>query len=199
MPTDSLSEFIIYVIPGFIAFGIYKTKYPRKDRDSFFEVTVSIIVGILILSFVNWIDKNIFNYQLYSTVPGLPGIRYSLTLIFTGLITGLLLIGQVEIRSLLSRKYKFCKFLSPGYRSVWLLVNNKYQKNWAVVFLDDNQTIYRGWISEYTSDPDLENQEFLLIRAAKVNSKLEVEYQITGLGVYINLRDVKQIEFVKGN
>ncbi len=199
MPTENLTEFFLYVIPGFIAFGIFKARYPRKDRDTFFEVTESIIVGIVILSVIKWIDGNLLNYFLGSNITGLPGIRYSLALILTGLITGFLMIGQVELRSFLARKFKFCRFLSPGDQSVWLKVNNKYQDNWAIVFLDDNQTIYRGWISEFSNNPELENQEFLLIKAAKVDSNLKVEYLINGRGVYLNLRDIKRIEFVSGS
>ena len=94
---------------------------------------------------------------------------------------------------------KFCRFLSPGDQAVWLKVNIKYQDNWAIVFLDDNQTIYRGWIPEFSNNPELENQEFLLIKAAKVDSNLKVEYLINGRGVYLNLRDFKWIEFVSGS
>jgi len=104
MPTENLTEFFLYVIPGFIAFGIFKARYPRKDRDTFFEVTESIIVGIVILSVIKWIDGNLLNYFLGSNITGLPGIRYSLELILTSLITGLLMVGQVELRSFLARK-----------------------------------------------------------------------------------------------
>ena len=38
MPTENLTEFFLYVIPGFIAFGIFKARYPRKDRDIFLKL-----------------------------------------------------------------------------------------------------------------------------------------------------------------
>ncbi len=197
MPTENLTQFILYVIPGFVSFAIYKAYYPRKDRDTFIEVTNSIIAGIVILSLIKWIDRTAFNYFLYTNTTGLPGVRYSFALIIAGLLTGFLMVMQVKARSCLSRKFKVCKFLTPGFSTVWLKVNDN-RDNWAIVYLDDDcKTIYRGWISELTHDPENDHQEFLLSRAARIDENLKVIYTINGLGVYLNLRDVKRIEFYK--
>ncbi len=70
-------------------------------------------------------------------------------------------------------------------------------RDWAVVFLSDG-AIYCGWIKEYSFEPDAENHDFLLTKAKRVNNHLKLNYTVDGLGVYLNTRDVKRIEFVKG-
>ena len=66
-----------------------------------------------------------------------------------------------------------------------------------MVFLNDG-SIYRGYIKSYTFDPDATDQDFLLSEAVRVNEDLHPKYRITGQGVYLRTRDVRRIEFLKG-
>ena len=68
---------------------------------------------------------------------------------------------------------------------------------WAVIFLDDN-SIYLGFIGTYRYDPDATDQDFLLAKAKRVDENLNVQYEIDGLGVYLNTRNVKRIEYYQG-
>ncbi len=200
MPTENLSQFIQFIIPGFIALGIFKSFYPEKDRDIFFEITNSLIVGIIILAIVKWIDRNYLNYFLYSNFTGLPGIRFSITLILSGVLAGYLFVGITETRSLLAKRFSWCNWMSPNEKTVWLKVNSKSSQSWAIVYLDDKEEIiYRGWISDYTIDPEENYQDFLLSNASRVDKNLKEIHKINGLGVYLNLKDIKRIVFLDGN
>jgi len=64
------------------------------------------------------------------------------------------------------------------------------------VYLDDG-AIYLGWIKEYTFDPDVESNDFLLAGAKRVDDNLNTTYLVNGQGVYLNTRNVKRIEFVR--
>ena len=77
-------------------------------------------------------------------------------------------------------------------------VADRSNTNWATVFLSDG-AIYLGWISKYTFNPDAVDQDFLLSNARRVDEQLSELYRVTGIGVYINTRDVKRIEFVEGD
>lgn len=77
-----------------------------------------------------------------------------------------------------------------------MTVNSPDNKDWAVIFLDDG-SIYSGWISDYRFDPDSSDQDFLLSKAKRVDDDLSPMYEINGIGVYLNTRNVRRIEFVK--
>ena len=80
---------------------------------------------------------------------------------------------------------------------MWVDVNDRTNKDWAIVYLDDG-SIYLGWISNYTFNPNQQNHDFLLSNAKRLYDNLMVMYEIDGCGIYINTRDVKRIEFRSG-
>ncbi len=197
MPTQNLIEFILYITPGFIAIAIFREKYPAKERASFVEISSCVIYGLLIISILNWMDKNIFNFYFESNLSGFPSFRYTIAILSSGIIGGLVAIGITEFLNFLSEKLHI-KFLHKDTDTIWQFINSNDQKDWVIVFLSDN-TIYLGWISKYCYDPNNQSQEFLLSHAKSVTSELKTKYEVDGLGVYLNTKDVKRIELVKGN
>jgi len=197
MPINTLIEFIVYVIPGFLSIEIFRAAHPAKQKSEFAQIGWSILFGIFIVIIIKWSDRNILNNQLFSDQSGIPGIRYSFALLFGGFFLGLVRICFHNLRYYLSRRFKYLEKIAPDPQSIWAKINYKTNKNWAVVYLNDG-SIYLGYISKYTFDPDKDNQDFLLSRAKRFDEHLQEKYIITGIGVYLNTRDVKRIEFFDG-
>lgn len=197
MPTNNLIEFVLYVIPGFLAVEIYRATYPAKERSEFNQIGWSILVGLFIVSFVKWIDNKFCSNVLNSNSPGLPGLRFTCALILCGVLVGLFWIYIHYGRFVLSQKFKLLNKIAPDPQTIWAKINQSTNENWCVVFLD-NGSIYMGYISQFTYDPERESYDFLLGKAKRVNEELEEKYIIDGIGVYLNTKDVKRIEFLKG-
>ncbi|MBW1615483.1 MAG: hypothetical protein JRJ49_02910 [Deltaproteobacteria bacterium] len=197
MPIKDLIEFILYLAPGFIASELYNAKYPVKERGQFVQITWSIIWGIIILSVIRWVDEKFFSFALNSNSESFPSFRFIIALFGSGLLLGIIRIYLYMIRFKLSLKYNSFRSMAPDPQSIWVKINQKENTDWAVVFLNDN-CIYLGWISNYTYNPNNENQDFLLSSARRVDENLEALYTIDGKGVYLNTRDVKRIEFIQG-
>lgn len=196
MPFNDLVEFVIYVIPGFLVVEIYRASYPAKQKSEFQQIGWSILYGLFIVSVVKWVDKLALQNTLYSNYNGIPGLRFTFTLLLMGIICGLLLILLHKLRYYLSKK-QVIKFLAPDPQSIWAKINQIENKDWCAVYLDDG-AVYLGYISEFTFDPDKEYQDFLLSCAKRVDDQLEIKYEISGIGVYLNTKDIKRIEFIKG-
>ena len=197
MPIESIIEFIQYVIPGFVAILVYRAAFPTIEKDSFTEISSCILVGLLTMSALRWFDKNCFNYFFQTNSSATQSLRFYLGIVLFGVIAGLIGISQVKLRILLAHKFKFFSFLAISPEPVWKEINKNSQKNWALVFLDDD-SIYLGWIKNYTNNPRVEEQEFLLTNAERVDDKQKSIYKVDGLGVYLNTKNVKRIEFIKG-
>ncbi len=210
MPVKDLIEFILYLAPGFIATELYIVKYPARDRSQFVQITWSIICGIIILTFVKWIDQKYFGFALDSAKEGFPSFYFITALFVSGFLLGIIRIAWREIRFNLAVNYDIFKFIAPDPKSTWAKINETNDIYWAVVFLND-KSIYLGGISNYTYDPNNknansassldhynENQDFLLSNARRVNERLKLIYSIDGKGVYLNTRNVNRIELIKG-
>lgn len=197
MPTEHLFEFVLYVIPGFLSVEIYRAVYPAKQKSEFAQVGWSILFSVFIVVAVKWIDKNVCNNQLYSNIQGFPGLRFTLALFTGGILVGLFRVLLHFIRFQLSQRFEFCKNISPDPQSIWAKINQPSNKGWAIVFLEDG-SIYMGYISKYTFDPDKDDQDFLLSDAKRIDENLSEKYIVDGIGVYLNTRDVKRIEFLAG-
>lgn len=65
------------------------------------------------------------------------------------------------------------------------------------MFLDDD-SIYLGYVKAYRADPDESEQDFVLGQVKRVDEHLQILNEIDGLGVYLNTRNVKRIEYYKG-
>ena len=197
MPVKDLLEFILYIVPGFVALELYRASYPAKERNQFAQISWSIILGVLIFTFTKWVDENFLENVLQSQKEGFPSSRFIFSLLFVAFVTGGGMILLHFLRFQLSTLHNKLSFIAPDPQSIWAKINLKTNKDWAVIFLNDG-SIYIGWISLYTYDPNTENQDFLLSKARRVDEKLNAKYIIDGQGVYLNTRDVKRIEFVKG-
>lgn len=197
MPVKDLLEFILYVVPGFVALELYRASYPAKERNQFAQIAWSIILGVFIFTFTKWVDENFLENVLQSRKEGFPSNRFIFSLLLVAFVTGGGMILLHFLRFQLSTLHNKLSFIAPDPQSIWAKINLRTNEDWAVVLLNDG-SIYIGWISLYTYDPNTENQDFLLSKAKRVNEKLNTKYIIDGQGVYLNTRDVKRIEFVKG-
>ena len=45
-PIEHLADFILYVMPGFIALQLYRAKYPVKGLSEFLQVSWCLIYGV---------------------------------------------------------------------------------------------------------------------------------------------------------
>jgi len=197
MFVKNLFEFILYLAPGFIAIELYRSAHPAKERTQFTQIAWSIIYGVFIYSCVKWVDNRYLSGFLNSGNSGMPGLKLIIILIASGLLVGFLMIAVFNLRIWLSRSHKKLKILAPDSQSVWMSINEKFLKDWVVVFLSDG-AIYLGWISKFKFDPNSENQDFLLSHAKRVDENLEIKYPIDGLGVYLNTKEIIRIELIKG-
>jgi hypothetical protein len=194
MPTENLIEFIIYLMPGFLSTQIYRSFYPVKERSDFIEVTWSVIYGLLIFAAVKALDTYALNYTLRSNITGFPSLRFIFALFVIGFMIGLARGFLHRTRIKISAWHENLAFLAPDPQSIWAKIAPTSQ--WAVVYLDDG-AIYVGWISNYTFNPNHTDQDFLLSDAKRVDDDLNQKYLVDGIGVYLNTRDVKRIEFLK--
>jgi hypothetical protein len=197
MPIQDIAEFLFYIAPGYIAIRFLRWRFPVRERDSFHEIASSVVLGVLIISLLKWIDQEFLNYLFESNKSGFPSLIFLLAIVGFGIISGIILIFLNKFRFYLAKNVKLLRFLSSGIDPVWLKLNDPDNQDWAIVFLDDG-SIYSGWISNYTFNPNYQEQDFLLSRAKRHHENLCVIYEIDGSGVYINTRDVKRIEFRKG-
>jgi len=196
MPIEKIIEFILYISPGFLASELYHAFHPVRERSDFVQVSWSLIYGVCIYAVLLWLDGHILNGTLGSGSGVFPRGSFLISLFIAGILLGVILIAIHWLRFKLTAMYSSFRFLEPAPQSVWAYINKPIFKNWAVVFLNDG-AVYLGWISNYTFNPNNENQDFLLKDARRVNEKLEVIYTIDC--VYLNTRDVNRIEYVEGD
>jgi hypothetical protein len=196
-PVEHIAEFLVYAMPGFVALHLYRTVYPVKSLSEFLQAAWSLIYGVVLASFVRAVDAKYLDQRLQSTADGFPRLSFILALVVTGLVWGVVLVGINKARLLLSGKFHAFRFIAPDVQSIWAKVNQSQVTDWAVVYTDDG-AVYMGWIKEFTYDPDADDNDFLLSKATCVDLNLNVKYEVDGQGVYLNTRNVKRIEFVKG-
>ncbi len=196
-PVEHIAEFIVYAMPGFLALHIYRSVYPVKGLSEFLQVAWSLIYGVVLASFVRGLDARYLGHKLHSADDGFPRLAFIIGLLAAGAIWGFVLAGFNWIRLILSGRFRLLQFVAPDVQSIWAKVNGTQASDWAVVFTDDG-AIYMGWIKEFTYYPDADDNDFLLSRAKRLNEDGSLLYEVDGQGVYLNTRNVKRIEFVKG-
>lgn len=196
-PVEHVAEFIVYAMPGFLALHIYRSAYPVKGLSEFLQTAWSLIYGVVLASFVRGMDARYLGQLLHSADDGFPRLPFVLGLVTAGVIWGCLLSGFTWMRLTLSDKVEFLQFIAPDVQSIWAKVNQSQATDWAVIFTDDG-AIYMGWIKELTYDPDAADNDFLLSQAKRMNEDMTLRYEIDGQGVYLNTKNVKRIEFVRG-
>lgn len=194
---EDISTFLLYVAPGFIAIEIYRHFYPSKERPSYVYLAQTVVLGVLVLFIVRAIDFAFPELRLHSDTSGVPGTGLAFALGVTAVAFGLLWAGQLRFRGWLSKRAQWLNWLAAEPDAIWPYVNRPAVDDWAVVYLDDG-SIYRGWIKRYRFDPDADHQDFLLSNAARVDDDLNEKYPITGIGLYLDTRNVNRIEFFEG-
>lgn len=194
-PVEHIAE--VYAMPGFVALHFYRTVYPVKHLSEFLQAAWSLIYGVVLASFVKAVDGRWLGHKLHSGDEGFPRLPFILALVAIGFGWGFVLVGIDKSRLTLSGRFQALRFLAPDVQSIWAKVNQSRVTDWAVVYCADG-SIYMGWIKEFTYDPDADDNDFLLSKANCVNEDLTVKYEVDGLGVYMNTKNVKRIEFVKG-
>lgn len=193
-PVEHLVDFLVYVMPGFIALQLFRAKYPAKKLSEFLQVAWSLIYGVILATLVRGVDGRCLHGWLQSNSPGFPASRFVIALVLAGLFGGILLIGLYRARFFVAAHWPRWEGIAPDPQSIWAKVNRP-SNDYAVVYVDDG-SIYFGWIKDYTFDPDAEDNDFLLADAKRVDEQLTEKYSITGRGVYLNTRNVKRIEFL---
>lgn len=196
-PVEHVAEFLVYAMPGFVALHLYRTVYPVKRLSEFLQAAWSLIYGVVLAGLVRGVDEEYLRHRLHSADEGFPRLAFILALVVAGLAGGFVLVSVNKSRSLLSGRFQALRFIAPNVQSIWAKVNQNQATDWAVVFTDDG-AIYMGWIKELTYDPDADDNDFLLSRAKRMNEDGSFQYNIDGQGVYLNTKNVKRIEFVKG-
>jgi len=192
---EHIVEFLLYVMPGFVALQFYRAKYPAKQLSDSLQVAWSLIYGVILAAFVRLIDDRCFHGWLQTKATGFPAFRLVAALMVAGLLGGAVLIAKDWCRFEVARRFPRWAGLAPDPQSIWAKINRP-SDDYAVIYLDDG-SIYLGWIEDFTFDPDAEDNDFLLADAKRVDDNLVEKYAVTGRGVYLNTRNVKRIEFVK--
>jgi hypothetical protein len=118
-PIEHLADFILYVMPGFIALQLYRAKYPVKGLSEFLQVSWCLIYGIALAGIVRWIDHRYLKGSLHSDEGGLPWLRFIVALAIAGLVLGALLVSVRWARFTLARKYATFSSLEPDPQSIW--------------------------------------------------------------------------------
>jgi len=193
-PAEHLVDFLVYVMPGFIALQLFRAKYPAKKLSEFLQVAWSLIYGVILATLIRSVDGRFLHGSLQSNAPGFPASRFVIALLLAGLFGGILLIGLYRARFFVEAHWPGWEGIAPDPQSIWVKVNRP-TNDYAVVYEDDG-SIYFGWIKDFTFDPDAQDNDFLLADAKRVDEQLTEKYSITGQGVYLNTRNVKRIEFL---
>lgn len=196
MTIENIIGLILYIAPGFLTREILHAFYPVRERTEFIQTTWSIIYGITVSSFVRGVDTALLNNILQSNVKAIPSFPFIMVLFLVGVLLGLFLVLINWLRFRISQKWPKFKKLAPDPQSIWAKINQPSNEEWALVFLDDG-AIYLGWIKYYSYDPNADSQDFLLSHAKRVDESLNIKYEIEGIGVYLNTKNIKRIEFLK--
>ncbi|HKM49036.1 MAG TPA: DUF6338 family protein [Terriglobales bacterium] len=193
-PAEHLVDFLVYVMPGFIALQFFRAKYPAKKLSEFLQVAWSLIYGVILAALIRSVDGRFLHGGLHSSAPGFPASRFVIALLLAGLFGGIILVGLYRARFFVAAHWPRWEGIAPDPQSIWAKVNRP-TNDYAVVYVDDG-SIYFGWIKDFTFDPDAQDNDFLLADAKRVDEQLTEKYSITGQGVYLNTRNVKRIEFL---
>jgi hypothetical protein len=143
-PAEHLVDFLVYVMPGFIALQLFRAKYPAKKVSEFLQVAWSLIYGVILATLVRGVDGRFLRGRLQSNTPGFPASRFVAALVLAGLFGGILLVGMYSARFFLAAHWPRLEGIAPDPQSIWAKVNRP-SNDYAVVYVDDG-SIYFGWI-----------------------------------------------------
>lgn len=195
MNIPDIVQFLLYVIPGFISIEYFRARFPAKARTDFITISWSIVFGVGITSLLIWLDSHALHGFLRYQPAGFPSLRFLASLVAAGFLIGIIRAGLRQLRFVLSHRITSPKWLAPDVNSIWARVNQTGTDQWAMVFLEEDVQ-YLGYIRYFRNDPDAKDQDFLLAEAFRVDKSRRVMYRVDGVGVYLNTRDVRRIEFL---
>ena len=174
---------------------MYRAFYPIKLKEGieYKGIIISLIACVLLYLFVEMIDEKYLHFFLESNCKD-PTFKFVFALALSGIFAGWISSLYTSIRYRWGGRVSFIK--KPDMQSVWAKTLLSLKEDWVFVFLDDGST-YRGWMSDFIYDPDSDNQDFLLNPAYKIDAHYNIEYEIDGIGGYLNTKNVKRIEFFR--
>lgn len=97
-PAEHVVDFLVYVMPGFVALQFFRAKYPAKKLSEFLQVAWSLIYGVILAALVRSLDGRFLHGSLRSNAPGFPASRFVIALLLAGLCGGILLVGFYRAR-----------------------------------------------------------------------------------------------------
>ena len=184
-----VSTLLIHLVPGFLAFQLYKAFYITKPRSQFEDIIWSVINSFFIrlaIEVVNLCTE--FEFALTSLGP---------ISILTALVGGLLWGGVLIGARWLWLHIPFSP--DPDHLAIWVSIASKVNKE--ALWFDVRTKLgvhYVGWLAEYSFNPSFEDHEYLLKPAYAVEDNLSVIRNIEDGGVYLNTRDVESVEMIPG-
>lgn len=114
---------VLYVIPGFLAIEIYRTKYPAKKTSDTTNIIWSIICTVIILCVLGIIGhhQGLPDLNYFDKNPRTISLESAVILLGSGFFSGLLLIAFRWIRSKLG-------VFPPNLVNVWAKINFQQKK-----------------------------------------------------------------------
>ena len=183
MGIENIYQLLIYIVPGFLANEVYRSRYPAKKISDVDKIIYSLIYTIFILTVLQ-----LFGYQIPNEQGNILSIIInSMIPILSGIVLGVLLIFGWKIRLKIT-------FLGPSQVSVWGEILEKYKTCWAVVTLSDGNTRYMGWVSLYSFDPNELIQELFLKDVMLVDEHHQLIQNMTGEGMYFKSDNIMSLE-----
>ncbi|MDE0145846.1 MAG: DUF6338 family protein [Nitrospira sp.] len=188
---------MLYLVPGFLARQIFRTRYPAKRLSQFEGVVWSIIHSLIILlglTGIAWIfDSDKLDILRPSQNPLIQPATM-LVLLIGGFVWGGILIGYHRLLPLIF-------FLpSPDPQAIWPVIATRAPKKELWMLVRTKQGIlYLGWLEQYSFDPSTDDHEFVLCPAYLVDDDLNVKRDLKQGGVYLNTRDVESLEMIPVN
>ena len=160
--TNAIPELLLYVIPGYVMLRIIERFSLAKRKDSFntllYSVLYSFIINIIVSTLVLILRCIITGYNSLS--PNVSELIYqSMCIVFSVVIS--LIIIKTSSTSIGKKVFHYFNPNLEQYPNVWVKALLSEKGAWAKVYLDD-ETVYFGELTNYTSDPNDDRQELLL-------------------------------------
>lgn len=199
MFSSTLIQFVIFILPGYVSLSIFRWKYPVRLREDNHEIIWGAVYGLFqfILLYKLFPDKFNIVIKDSESLISIHNTDVVILLLASGFIFGIISVLLTLFRDKIFYESKRLRKFRRSPDNIWLKINreHEFKNSWIVVFLDDG-AIYKGYVKFYQYNPNLNEQDFLLGRATRVDDNLGKKYDITGAGVYLSTSNVKRIELL---
>ncbi len=122
-PAEHLVDFLVYVMPGFVALQLFRAVYPASKLSEFVQVAWSLIYGVILATLVRGTDSRFLNGWLQSSAPGFPAFRFVAALVVAGLLLGVLRVGLNFARFFVAAHWPRLEGIAPDPQSIWAEIN----------------------------------------------------------------------------